>query len=94
MDISIDVATLKDYRRVAKTLLMAFEDDPFTNFILNTTKYTKSNTSESTYKKKKLDLMLSYFEYTAYDCLSTEGTVFVIKDNNFENHCLILISRT
>lgn len=63
---------------------MAFEDDPFTNFILNTTKYTKSNTSESTYKKKKLDLMLSYFEYTAYDCLSTEGTVFVIKDNNFE----------
>ena len=28
--------------------------------------------------------MLSYFEYTAYDCLSTEGTVFVIKDNNFE----------
>lgn len=84
LDISIDVATLKDYRRVAKTLLMAFEDDPFTNFILNTTKYTKSNTSESTYKKKKLDLMLSYFEYTAYDCLSTEGTVFVIKDNNFE----------
>lgn len=84
LNISIEKASLKDYRRVAKTLLLAFEDDPFTNFILNTTKYNKSTTLENTYKKKKLDLMLSYFEYSAYDCLSTEGTVFIIKDNNFE----------
>ncbi|RCK59586.1 hypothetical protein Cantr_07597 [Candida viswanathii] len=84
LNISIEKATLKDYRRVAKTLLLAFEDDPFTNFILNTTKYSKATTSENTYKKKKLDLMLSYFEYSAYDCLSTDGTVFIIKDNNFE----------
>ncbi|KAL6454615.1 hypothetical protein SBY92_004082 [Candida maltosa Xu316] len=84
LDISIETATLKDYRRVAKTLLLAFEDDPFTNFILNTAKYDKSKTSAATYKKKKLDLMLSYFEYSAYDCLSSDGTVFIIKDNNFE----------
>ncbi|CAI5755855.1 unnamed protein product [Candida verbasci] len=85
LNISIEIAKLKDYRRVAKTLMISFEDDPFTNYILNTMKYEKETTSKSIYKKKKLDLMLSYFEYATYECLSTDGLVYIIKDNNYES---------
>ncbi|KAK6453866.1 uncharacterized protein RJT20DRAFT_100221, partial [Scheffersomyces xylosifermentans] len=84
LDISIDLATVKDYRRVAKTLLLSFEDDPFMNYILNTSHITKANTPKAVYKKKKLDLMLAYFEYDAYECLSLGGTIFIIKDNSLE----------
>ncbi|CAK9437451.1 uncharacterized protein LODBEIA_P18290 [Lodderomyces beijingensis] len=84
LDISIEIAKLEDYHRVAKTLVLAFEDDPFTNYILNTSKYDKEITPKPVYKKKKMDLMLSYFEYAAYECLSTDGMILIIKDNHFE----------
>lgn len=84
LDISIGIASVKDYRRVAKTLLLSFEDDPFMNYILNTSQITKENTPKSAYKKKKLDLMQAYFEYDAYECISLGGTIFIVKDNSFE----------
>ncbi|ODV81203.1 uncharacterized protein CANTADRAFT_30650, partial [Suhomyces tanzawaensis NRRL Y-17324] len=84
LNISIDRATLKDYKRVAHTLALAFEDDPFMNYILNTAHIKKDKVSKSTYKKKKLDLLLAYFEYSVYECLSINGCVFVIKDNTTE----------
>lgn len=85
LNIRVELATIKDYKRVARTLLMAFEDDPFTNYILNTRDITRENSLKTTYKKKKLDLMKAYFEYEAYECLSLYGKVFVIKDNLFES---------
>jgi ribosomal protein S18 acetylase RimI-like enzyme len=84
LNISIEMATIKDYRRVAKTLVLAFEEDPFMNYILNTSHIKKTNTTKSIYKKKKLDLMLAYFEYSVYECLNLNGKVFVIKDNASE----------
>lgn len=84
LNISIEMASVKDYRRVAKTLVLAFEEDPFMNYILNTSHIKKTNTSKSMYKKKKLDLMLAYFEYSVYECLNLNGKVFVIKDNASE----------
>ncbi|KAK6464372.1 hypothetical protein DFJ63DRAFT_311675 [Scheffersomyces coipomensis] len=84
LNISIEKASVKDYRRVAKTLVIAFEDDPFMNYILNTANITKENTNKASYKKKKLDLMQAYFEYDSYECISLGGTIFIIKDNNLE----------
>ncbi|KAK6202957.1 uncharacterized protein RJT21DRAFT_119068 [Scheffersomyces amazonensis] len=84
LNISIEKATVKDYKRVAKTLVLSFEDDPFMNFILNTANITKQNTPKSAYKKKKLDLMQAYFEYDAYECIVLGGTILIIKDNNLE----------
>ncbi|EGW33980.1 uncharacterized protein SPAPADRAFT_59386 [Spathaspora passalidarum NRRL Y-27907] len=84
LNITIEKATLKDYHRVAKTLMFGFEDDPFMNYILNTDKYNKHTTPATVYKRKKLDLFLSYFEYETYEVLNTNGTIFVIKDKQLE----------
>ncbi|RLV90188.1 hypothetical protein JA1_004741 [Spathaspora sp. JA1] len=84
LNISIERATIKDYHRVAKTLMFGFEDDPFMNYMLNTEKYNKHTTPHTIYKRKKLDLILAYFEYETYEVLSTNGSIFVIKDNHLE----------
>lgn len=81
LNISIELATLKDYRRVARTLALSFENDPFTNYILNTGHITRENTPRHLYAKKKMDLFDAYFEYGVYEALSLNGLVYVIKDN-------------
>lgn len=81
-NISFSPVLLLDYRRVAKTLTLAFDKDPFVNYILNTkTEYPAEDTRQI---KRKHDLMLSFFEYSAYECLSLGGLILVIKDNNLE----------
>lgn len=81
-NISFSPVSLLDYRRVAKTLTLAFDKDPFVNYILNTqTEYEPHQTRQI---KKKHDLMLSLFEYSVYECISVGGLVVAVKDNNLE----------
>lgn len=82
LNLSFTPVSLLDYRRVAKTLALAFDKDPFVNYILNTKiEYDPSQTRQI---KKKHDLMLSFFEHSAYECMSLGGLVLAIKDNNLE----------
>lgn len=81
-NISFTPVSLLDYRRVAKTLALSFDKDPFVNYILNTQiEYKPHQTRQM---KKKQDLMLSLFEYSVYECISVGGLVVAIKDNNLE----------
>lgn len=81
-NISFTPVSLLDYRRVAKTLALAFDKDPFVNYILNTRiEYDPRQTRQI---KKKQDLMLSLFEYSVYECIAVGGLVVAIKDNNLE----------
>lgn len=73
--------SMLDYRRVAKTLALAFDKDPFVNYILNT---AAEYPPESRLAKKKADLMLSLFEHAAYEYMALGGLVVAIKDNNLE----------
>jgi ribosomal protein S18 acetylase RimI-like enzyme len=74
-NIHIRHATIKDYKRIARTLQLAFEYDPFILYVLKLDK-TKS--------KRKKDLMLAYYEYSVYECLSLGGTIHIIEDCAFE----------
>lgn len=82
LNISFTPVSMLDYRRVAKTLALAFDKDPFVNYILNTAVETDS--TQTRLIKKKHDLMLSLFEYAAYEYMSVGGLVVAIKDNNLE----------
>ena len=46
---SVELCTVRDYHRIAKTLQMAFEQDPFTNYILG----TEMDDSKSSLKARK-----------------------------------------
>lgn len=81
-NISFTPVSLLDYRRVAKTLALSFDKDPFVNYILNTQiEYEPHQTRQI---KKKQDLMLSLFEFSVYECISVGGLVLAVKDNNLE----------
>lgn len=82
LNISFTPVSMLDYRRVAKTLALAFDKDPFVNYILNTA--IEYEPSQTRLIKKKHDLMLSLFEYAAYEYMSVGGLVVAIKDNNLE----------
>lgn len=82
LNISISPVSFADYRRVAKTLALAFDKDPFVNYVLNTK--TEYQPDEKRLIKKKHDLMLSFFEYSTYECMSIGGLILAIKDNNLE----------
>ncbi|SGZ53485.1 CIC11C00000004808 [Sungouiella intermedia] len=82
LNVSFSPVSMLDYRRVAKTLALAFDKDPFVNYILNTA--TEYDPSQSRLIKKKHDLMLSLFEYSVYEYMSVGGLVVVVKDNNLE----------
>lgn len=82
LNISFSPVSMLDYRRVAKTLALAFDKDPFVNYILNTA--TEYHASHTRLIKKKHDLMLSLFEYTVYEYMSVGGLVVVVQDNNLE----------
>lgn len=75
---------MKDYRRVARTLAIAFEHDPFTNYILNTSSLSRENTLPAIYSRKKLHLFDAYFAYAVYENMRLNGPVYVIKDNTTE----------
>lgn len=79
-DIEIVPATIREYRRIAKTLCLAFEKDPFVNYILN----TSAEPANSKEFKRKRELMLSFFEFQVYECFTCNGSVYVIKDINLE----------
>ncbi|KAF8002426.1 hypothetical protein HF325_003391 [Metschnikowia pulcherrima] len=82
LNISISPVSILDYRRVAKTLALAFDKDPFVNYVLNT--QIEYSPDQTRLIKKKHDLMLSFFEFSAYECMSVGGLVLVVKDNNLE----------
>lgn len=82
LNVSFGPVSFRDYRRVAKTLTLAFDKDPFVNYILNTRR--EYDPSETKLIKRKHDLMLSLFEYAAYEYMSVGGLVVAIKDNNLE----------
>lgn len=71
---------MKEYRRVARTLCASFERDPFVNYILN----TEVNPSSERDRKHKQDLMVTFFEFSVYECFSYGGTVVVVKDVSLE----------
>lgn len=79
-DIEIVRGTIREYRRIAKTLCLAFEKDPFVNYILN----TSAEPANSKELKRKRELMLSFFEFQVYECFTCNGSIFVIKDINLE----------
>ncbi|KAM9890746.1 hypothetical protein OXX79_011213 [Metschnikowia pulcherrima] len=83
LNISISPVSISDYRRVAKTLALAFDKDPFVNYVLNT--QIEYSPDQTRLIKKKHDLMLSFFEFSAYECMSVGGLVLVVKDNNLES---------
>lgn len=64
-----------DYRRIAKTLAVAFFDDPFVNYIL------KTETASLSHKRK---LFNAYFEYSVFECFALNGKVWVVKDLEYE----------
>lgn len=76
MNYEISRASLKDYKRIARTLQLAFMEDPYTNYILNTDAKDKG--------KKKKDLMIAFFEYSVFECFNHGGIVYVIKDMSLE----------
>lgn len=82
LNISFSPVLLLDYRRVAKTLALAFDKDPFVNYILNT--QIEYDSSQTRLIKRKSDLMLSFFEYSTYECMSVGGLILAVKDNNLE----------
>ena len=61
---------------------MAFEQDPFTNYILG----TEMDDSKSSLKarKHKTKLMTSFFEFAIYECFSLGGIVIAVKDRALE----------
>lgn len=71
-----------DYRRVAKTLALAFDKDPFCNYVLNTK--VSYDACERKLARRKADLFVAFFEYSVYECMSLGGLVVAIKDNNLE----------
>lgn len=79
---SVELCTVRDYHRIAKTLQMAFEQDPFTNYILG----TEMDDSKSSLKarKHKTKLMTSFFEFAIYECFSLGGIVIAVKDRALE----------
>lgn len=81
-NISTSPVQILDYRRVAKTLALAFDKDPFCNYVLNTK--IEYPARESKHIRRKADLFVSFFEYYVYECMSLGGLVVVIKDNNLE----------
>lgn len=82
LNISFSPVPMLDYRRVAKTLALAFDKDPFVNYILNTA--IEYDASQTRLIKKKHELMLSLFEYSVYEYLSMGGLVVVVQDNDLE----------
>lgn len=82
LNISISPVSFPEYRRVAKTLTLAFDKDPFVNYILNTE--IEYPASQKKLIKKKQDLMLAFFEFAVYECMSVGSLVLAVKDNNLE----------
>lgn len=77
----ISSITIKEYKRAAKTLAKSFDKDPFVNYILN----TEIEPLTLLRKQVKLDLFLSFFEYSVYDVISSNGLVLVVKDVQLED---------
>ncbi|KAG7193627.1 uncharacterized protein KQ657_000700 [Scheffersomyces spartinae] len=77
MDVSFAKASIKDYKKIAKTLSLAFELDPFVNYVLHT------KTRDKSIRKKRL--FQSYFEWNVFECFKTGGTIIILKDANWEN---------
>lgn len=82
LNTSISPVSILDYRRVAKTLALSFDKDPFINYVLNT--QIEYPAEQIRLLKKKHDLMLAFFEFSVYECMSLGGLVLAIKDNNLE----------
>lgn len=88
LEISIEKIGLKDYKRVAKTLTLSFNKDPFVNYILNTKiNYTEEDGDEDEIRRlstKKNELFQAFFEISVVEYIAYGGIVIVIKDVNFE----------
>lgn len=82
LDVSIERIYKRDYKRVAKTLQLAFNKDPFVNYILN----TKINypPEEKRAIKQKNDLFQAFFEYSVIEYFAYGGVIIGVKDVNFE----------
>lgn len=79
---SVELCSVRDYRRIAKTLQMAFHNDPFTNYILGTE--MDDSLSSAKARKHKTKLMTSFFEFATYECFSLGGIVIAVKDRALE----------
>lgn len=82
LDISIERIYKKDYKRVAKTLQLAFNKDPFVNYILNTNINIQPEDKKAI--KQKNDLFQAFFEFSVIEYFSFGGIIIGIKDVNFE----------
>ncbi|EGV62885.1 hypothetical protein PSN45_001125 [Yamadazyma tenuis] len=83
LEISIERVYKKDYKRVAKTLQLAFNKDPFVNYILNT-KINYDEVEEKKLIKQKNDLFQAFFEFSVLEYFSFGGVIVAIKDVQFE----------
>lgn len=79
---SVELCSVRDYRRIAKTLQLSFAQDPFVNYILGT-EMDDSKISERA-RKHKTKLMTSFFEFEIYECFSLGGTIIAVKDRALE----------
>lgn len=90
LEVSIEKVGLKDYKRVGKTLRMAFNKDPFVNYILNTKiNYVEGEDGDEAEVRKlyqrKNDLLQAFFEFSVVEYISFGGIIIVMKDVDFEN---------
>lgn len=82
LEVVIERVYKKDYKRVAKTLQLAFNKDPFVNYILNT--QVSYQEHEKKQIKQKNDLFLAFFEYSVIEYFSYGGIIVAVKDYEFE----------
>lgn len=86
LNISIEMVGFKDFRRVAKTLTLSFEKDPFVNYILNTKiSYDVEDKAESKLYRQKMELFQTFFEWSVAEYFCFGGVIVAIKDLDFES---------
>lgn len=82
LDVFLREISSREYKRAARTLQLAFSDDPFVNYILSTPIAVPAGDERAA--KRKNDLMLAFFEYSVYECLALGGVVVALVDNKLE----------
>lgn len=68
-------AAASEYKRVALTLVAAFWDDPFVNYVLRTERLSPT---------AKRTLYSAYYTHAVWECFALGGTVWVVRDLDYE----------
>lgn len=82
LDVNPREISSREYKRAARTLQLAFSDDPFVNYILSTPVAVPAGDERAA--KRKNDLMLAFFEYSVYECFAMGGIVVALVDDRLE----------